>query len=149
MGAGRSSDLLCPAVPRNGNLNTPQVFRRCGRTRCRSRFSRTSFARLIENEPHLLRRINELVIRGLSRRSAEEEVASFLIGWPDRLARLGNATSTVSLPMGRQDIANFLGLAIETISRSFTKLERDEFIDIVPGGVGLEDLERVESLAAA
>ena len=122
------------------------------------RFSRTSFARFIEDKPHLLRRINELVIRELSqaqdhmvllgRRSAEEKIASFLIGWRDRLARLGNATNAVPLPMGRQDIADFLGLTIETVSRTFTKLERDGLIDIVPGGVGLLDLERVQSLAA-
>jgi CRP/FNR family transcriptional regulator, anaerobic regulatory protein len=123
------------------------------------RFSRTSFARFIEDKPHLLRRIHELVVRELSqaqdhivllgRRSAEENVASFLIGWRDRLARLGDATNTVPLPMGRQDIADFLGLTIETVSRTFTKLERDGLIDIVPGGVGLADLERVEALAAA
>jgi CRP/FNR family transcriptional regulator len=123
------------------------------------RFSRTSFARFIEDKPHLLRRINELVVRELSqaqdhmvllgRRSAEEKVASFLIGWRDRLARLGDATNTVPLPMGRQDIADFLGLTIETVSRTFTKLERDGLIEIMPGGVRLADSERVEALSAA
>ena len=124
----------------------PQLPHRCGRTRCRVPFSRTSFARFIEDKPRLLRRINELVVRELSqaqdhmillgRRSAEEKVASFLIGWRDRLARLGDATNTVPLPMGRQDIADFLGLTIER-SATFTKLERDGLIEIVPGGVGL------------
>jgi CRP/FNR family transcriptional regulator len=119
------------------------------------RFSRTSFVRFIENKPHLLRRINELVIRELGqaqdhvvllgRRLAEEKVASFLIGWRDRLAQLGDAANTVPLPMGRQDIADFLGLTIETVSRTFTKLERDGVIEIVPGGVRLLDLERVEA----
>ena len=85
----------------------------------------------------------------LGRRSAEEKIASFLIGWRDRLARLGDPTNTVPLPMGRQDIADFLGLTIETVSRTFTKLERDGLIEIVPGGVCLLDLERVEALAAA
>ncbi len=123
------------------------------------RFTRASFTRFIGDKPHLLRRINELVIRELSqaqdhmvllgRRSAEEKVASFLVGWRDRLARLGDMTNTVPLPMGRQDIADFLGLTIETVSRTFTRLERDGLIDIVPGGVGLADLERVEALAAA
>ena len=51
--------------------------------------------------------------------------------------------------MGRQDIADFLGLTIETVSRTFTKLERDGLIAIMPGGVCLADLERVEALAAA
>ncbi len=123
------------------------------------RFSRSSFARFIEDKPHLLRRVNELLVRELSqaqdhtvllgRRLAEEKVASFLIGWRDRLARLGEATNRVPLPMGRQDVADFLGLTIETVSRTFTKLERDGLIEILPGGICLTDLERVEALAAA
>ena len=123
------------------------------------RFSRASFARFIEDKPHLLRRINELVIRELSqaqdhmvllgRCSAEEKVASFLVNWRDRLARLADATGVLPLPMGRQDIAHFLGLTIETVSRTFTKFERDGLIEILSGGVCLVDLERVEALAAA
>jgi CRP/FNR family transcriptional regulator, anaerobic regulatory protein len=85
----------------------------------------------------------------LGRRSTEEKIASFLIEWRDRLARLGDVTNAVPLPMGRQDIADFLGRTIESVSRTFIKLERDGVINIVPGGVGLADLERVEALAAA
>jgi CRP/FNR family transcriptional regulator len=106
-----------------------------------------------------LRRINEFAVRELSqaqdqlvllgRRSAEERVATFLIGWRDRLARLRGPTETVSLPMSRQDIADFLGLTIETVSRTFTKLERDGVIEIMPGGVRLLDSARAEALAAA
>jgi CRP/FNR family transcriptional regulator len=120
------------------------------------RFSRTSFARFIEDKPQLLRRINELMIRELSqaqdhmvllgRRSAEENVASFPIGWRDRLARLVDEPNTVRLPMGRQDIADFPGPHHRNVSRTFTKLERDGLIDIVPGGVCLLDLKRVQSL---
>src|SRR6202035_4392293 len=113
------------------------------------RFARDPFARFVEDKPHLLRRINELAVRELSqardhmvllgRRSAEEKVATFLIGWRDRLARLGGPNRMVALPMSRQDIADFLGLTIETVSRTFTKLEREGVIDILPGGVCLKD----------
>jgi len=123
------------------------------------RFSRSAFARFIENRPHLLRRINELTVRELSqaqqhmvllgRRSAEEKVAGFLIGWRDRLAALGGASRTVPLPMSRQDIADFLGLTIETVSRTFTKLERDGVIEIAPRHVEFLDAARAEALAAA
>jgi CRP/FNR family transcriptional regulator len=123
------------------------------------RFSRASFARFIEDKPHLLRRINELAVRELSqaqdhmvllgRRSAEEKVATFLVGWRDRLAQLWSPSKTVPLPMSRQDIADFLGLTIETVSRTFTKLERDGVIEIMPGSVCLLDSARAEALAAA
>jgi len=123
------------------------------------RFPKNSFARFIEDKPHLLRRINELAVRELSqaqdhmvllgRRSAEEKVATFLIGWRDRLVQLGGTSKTVPLPMSRQDIADYLGLTIETVSRTLTKLERDGVIEIVPGGVCLLDPARAEALAAA
>jgi CRP/FNR family transcriptional regulator, anaerobic regulatory protein len=123
------------------------------------RFSRTSFSRYIEDKPHLLRRINELTIRELNqaqdhmvllgRRSAEEKVAAFLIAWRDRLAELKGLSRTVPLPMSRLDIADFLGLTIETVSRTFTKLDRDGVIEIMPGSVRLLDPARAEALAAA
>ena len=122
-------------------------------------FGKASFGRFIEDKPHLLRRINELAVRELSqardhmvllgRRSAEEKVAAFLLGWRERLIALNGPSKTVSLPMSRQDIADYLGLTIETVSRTFTKLERDGIIEIIPGGVSVVDLARAEALAAA
>jgi CRP/FNR family transcriptional regulator, anaerobic regulatory protein len=122
-------------------------------------FSRTSFSHYVEDKPHLLRRINELTIRELSqaqdhmvllgRRSAEEKVATFLIAWRDRLAELKGLSKTVPLPMSRLDIADFLGLTIETVSRTFTRLDREGVIEIMPGSVCLLDPARAEALAAA
>ncbi|WP_024514657.1 helix-turn-helix domain-containing protein [Bradyrhizobium sp. Tv2a-2] len=123
------------------------------------RFSKVSFQRFAEDKPHLLRRINEFAIRELSqarehmvllgRRSAEEKVATFLVSWRDRLARQNGASATLPLPMSRQDIADYLGLTIETVSRTFTKLERVGVIEIISGGVRLLDPARAEALAAA
>jgi CRP/FNR family transcriptional regulator len=123
------------------------------------RFARGPFTRFIENKPHILLRMNEFATRELSlaqdqmlllgRRSAEEKVAAFLVGWRERLARVEGVTKTVSLPMGRQDIADFLGLTIETVSRTFTKLEREKLIVIVPDGVRVLDTKRFDALAAA
>jgi CRP/FNR family transcriptional regulator len=121
------------------------------------RFSRAVFGHFAEDKPHLLRRINELTVRELNlardhmvllgRRSAEEKVATFLIGWRDRLLQAPSAM--VPLPMSRLDIADYLGLTIETVSRTFTKLEREGVLDILPGGVCLRDPSRAEALAAA
>ncbi|OAF14571.1 helix-turn-helix domain-containing protein [Bradyrhizobium neotropicale] len=122
-------------------------------------FAKAPFTRFIEDRPHLLRRINELAIRELTqardhmvllgRRSADEKVATFLLGWRERLILLKGPIGTVPLPMSRQDIADYLGLTIETVSRTFTKLERLGVIEIIPGGIGLLDAERAGALAAA
>ena len=85
----------------------------------------------------------------LGRRSAEEKVATFLIGWRDRLVQIAGPSQRVSLPMSRQDIADYLGLTIETVSRTFTKFERDGVIEIMPGSICLRDPVRAEALAAA
>ena len=122
-------------------------------------FAKVPFGRFIEDRPHLLQRINELAIRELSqardhmvllgRRSADEKVATFLLGWRERLIALKGSSNTVPLPMSRQDIADYLGLTIETVSRTFTKLERHGAIEIIHGGICLRDPARVEALAAA
>ena len=122
-------------------------------------FTKAAFARFAEHRPNLLRRINELAVRELNqardhmvllgRRSAEEKVATFLVGWRDRLQQIREPSRVVPLPMNRQDIADYLGLTIETVSRTFTKLEREGVIDIVPGGICLLDAARAEALAAA
>jgi len=123
------------------------------------RFVKKSFARFVDERPNVLRRINEFVTRDLDeahdqmvllgRRSAEEKVATFLVKWRERLARIGQISAITPLPMSRQDIADYLGLTIETVSRTFTKLERDRVIDIVHGGIRLADAARAEALAAA
>lgn len=122
-------------------------------------FAKVPFGRFIEDRPQLLRRINELAIRELSqardhmvllgRRSADEKVATFLLSWRERLVALKGLSDTVPLPMSRQDIADYLGLTIETVSRTFTKLERHGVIEILHGGISLLDPARVEALAAA
>jgi CRP/FNR family transcriptional regulator len=73
--------------------------------------------------------------------SAEEKVAIFLISWRNRLARLSAFSETIPLPMRRQDIADLLGLKLETISRTLAKLEQN-VIRIVPNGVFLMGLEQ-------
>jgi CRP/FNR family transcriptional regulator len=157
-GRRQSWDSPCPVISGAGGIRAAQLSADAIGAVAVCRFS-GSFARFIEDKPHLLRRINELAVRELSqaqdhmvllgRRSAEEKVATFLIGWRDRLVQLNGPSTTVALPMSRQDIADFLGLTIETVSRTFTKLERDRVIGIMPGSVSLLDPARAEAMAAA
>lgn len=60
-------------------------------------------------------------------KSAQERVAAFLLEMSQRLAD----ANLVELPMGRQDVADYLGLTIETVSRTLTQLESDETIELL------------------
>ena len=59
-------------------------------------------------------------------KSAQERVAGFLLELAARTASIG----FVELPMSRQDIADYLGLTIETVSRTFTQLENSTVIAV-------------------
>jgi CRP/FNR family nitrogen fixation transcriptional regulator len=71
-----------------------------------------------------LRRVQERVL--LLVKSAQERVAGFLL----EMAEHAGAGNIVELPMSRQDIADYLGLTIETVSRTLTGLESAAAIEV-------------------
>ena len=64
----------------------------------------------------------------LSRRQASERIALFLHGLGERYRRIGKSGDDFQLPMSRDEIARYLGLALETVSRSFSRLHEDGVI---------------------
>ena len=66
----------------------------------------------------------------VSQRTATERLAGFLLALSRRNRRRGEAAEDIVLPMTRADIADFLGLTIETVSRTFTKFRNDGLIDL-------------------
>ncbi|MBX9758358.1 MAG: helix-turn-helix domain-containing protein [Beijerinckiaceae bacterium] len=121
------------------------------------RFSRQEYSAFLDAKPHLLRRLHSMASHELSlaqdqmvilgRRTAEERIAAFLIGLRNRWMRINGNQVHVPLPMTRQDIGDFLGLTVETVSRLMTRLAREKAIVIVPDGVRLLDVPRLERLA--
>lgn len=122
-------------------------------------FSRPAYSALVDTTPRLLRRLHDFATHELTlaqeqmmllgRRTAEEKLICFLLAMQERWSRISKLSVTVPLPMTRQDIADFLGLTIETVSRTFTKLVKDRTILIVPDGVRLMNTDRMALVAAA
>jgi CRP/FNR family transcriptional regulator len=122
------------------------------------RFARSAFLAYVDDRPHLLRRLHEFAGHELSlaqdqmlllgRKTAEERVAAFLLNLRARYGRIGTVSVNVPLPMSRQDIADYLGLTIETVSRTLTKLARKKALVVVPDGVRLLNAGTLEQLAA-
>lgn len=61
----------------------------------------------------------------LGRKSAREKVATFLLDMADRFR-----SDAFDLPLNRQQIGDILGVTIETVSRQFTELKREEVVDL-------------------
>ena len=87
----------------------------------------------------------------LGRKSAREKVLSFLLLRAQHEHDLDEAESAMlDLPMSRSDIADYLGLTIETVSRTFTTLKEEGLIDLPSAQhVVLPDLQAIEAAANA
>jgi len=111
------------------------------------RFSRSKLRTLLDDFPALEKKLlevasNELVVAQeqmllLGRKTARERLASFLIAraalLPHCLGRAPAASKEqIHLPMTRSDIADYLGLTIETVSRTLSRFKAERMIDI-PG----------------
>ena len=84
----------------------------------------------------------------LARRSAEERLASFFVSLSQRSRLRGAAGDEFDLPMSMRDIANYLGLAPETLSRLVKKFEQTCVARIDKRRVTIESNNKLESMVA-
>jgi len=67
----------------------------------------------------------------LGKMNANERMAKFILNISNQRARIGWQDNPISLPMTRQDIADYLGLTLETVSREITKLKISNIIKVM------------------
>jgi CRP/FNR family transcriptional regulator len=122
-------------------------------------FPRTRFDDFVEDHSSMERELYRLAAHELAaaqqqlvllgRKTATERIATFLLNLAKRSERISVADcSQVRLPMSRSDIADFLGLTKETVSRVFSALRRNRVIRLkAVDEVEIVDRELLEHLA--
>lgn len=110
-------------------------------------YPRSQFERVLADRPKLERALLERTMRSLNeardrqltlaRKGAKARIAGFLHHLAEGIGR-----SDVELPMSRGDIADYLGLTIETVSRQFTDLKASGLIEVERGGRRVRILDR-------
>lgn len=133
-----STEALCPArvrsIPKSLLLKTAAERPELGR-----KLLEFATSRLAVMQDHFVM---------LGRKSALEKVASFLLALAKSAGGEGSDSVTFNLPMTRADIADYLGLTLETVSRTLTKLKTAGAIDLPqPQKVVVRDLFELEELA--
>jgi len=122
------------------------------------RFNRAALHTLLHDFPQMKKRLlevasNELVAAQeqmllLGRKTARERLASFLLAQSRQGMPSGHLRQRFRLSMTRIDLADYLGLTIETVSRTFTRLRAEGLIDIESqSAIVIHDPSALESLA--
>jgi len=86
------------------------------------------------------------MLQALARRTAEQRLAILLLSLGDRFGRRGMSPTRFLLPMSRQDVSNYLGLAPETMSRLFKRFQDGGWITVNRREVRLEDVAALKAL---
>ena len=122
-------------------------------------FPRHSFERLLRDAPplerELFQRASSEIAEAhdhmllLGRKTARERVASFLVRMASRWSNTQSAVPSIELAMTRAEIADYLGLTMETVSRTLTAFRGQNLISFDgPDRLQLSNLNRLQQLAA-
>ena len=83
----------------------------------------------------------------LGKKTAEARLSAFLLSISLRFKQRGFSSTEFYLSMSRNDIANYLGLAVETVSRMFTRFQEDGIIDAERKHIVINDREAMQKIA--
>lgn len=91
----------------------------------------------------------QLMLLMIGKKNAEGRIASFLLEQSGRQSARGYSAELLTLAMSRGDVGNYLGLAVETVSRVLTRLRASGVIEVNRNQVRLRDRSALERLAGA
>lgn len=89
----------------------------------------------------------QMLLLTLGQMRTEERLATFLASLSERNKERGFSSHEFNLPMPRHDLANYLGMAVETLSRMFSRLQEENIINVHHRLVKIEDMNRLKQLA--
>ena len=123
------------------------------------RFPRERLLRDLHDRPQLGRRLLDILASALTlaqeqmlllgRKTATEKIASFLLGQSKKREERGENPELLFLPMTRCDIADYLGLTTETVSRTISGLRKQSVIDLDHASrIRIRDIDSLRHLAA-
>ncbi|MBL7004435.1 MAG: fumarate/nitrate reduction transcriptional regulator Fnr [Gammaproteobacteria bacterium] len=106
---------------------------------------RQSFMRILSKE---ITREQQMLM-SLGQMSADTKLANFIISLSVRYKERGFSASEFNLSMSRHDIANYLGLAVETLSRLFKKFQKNNLLEVNHRNIKIVDYETLVTMANA
>ncbi|MGB3917796.1 fumarate/nitrate reduction transcriptional regulator Fnr [Thiothrix litoralis] len=89
----------------------------------------------------------QMLLLTLGQMRTEERLATFLSSLSERNQERGFSPAEFNLPMARHDLANYLGMAVETLSRMFSRLQEEKIIAVQHRLVKIDDMNRLKQLA--
>lgn len=116
----------------------------------------SSVSELSRELPALQQHVHKIMSREIVRENsvmmllgnmrAEERVAAFLLNLSQRLQARGLSPHEMVLRMSREDIASYLGMKLETISRTFSKLSDDGVIEVKQRNIKIVNVEALKAI---
>jgi CRP/FNR family transcriptional regulator len=103
-------------------------------------------------QQQLLRTMSSEIVREsslmmlLGTMSAEQRVATFLLNLSSRMKARGYSAAEFNLRMTREEMGNYLGMKLETVSRMFSKFQRDGLLETHGKKIRIVDLTALEAV---
>ncbi len=90
---------------------------------------------------------NQHLLLSLGQQQTDERLANFLLLVSKHYQSRGFSNKEFVLPMSRQDLSNYLGMAVETLSRIISRMTDDKIIKVERRMVIISDIKKLEALA--